>query len=205
MNGYSETLDYLYGLEKFGMVFGLDNIRWILSLIDNPQDAVKTVHVAGTNGKGSVVAMLSQVLRAAGYTTGAYTSPHLVSFTERITINGEPIREEEVVELARLIKERIDASDPERRFTFFDFTTALAFLYFKRKGIDIARHRGGAGGKARLDERRTTPGLDHHERCLRPPGVPGQHHRGRSRGRRRASSRSTCRSSRARKALRSMS
>jgi len=147
MNGYSETLDYLYGLEKLGIVFGLDNIRWILSLIDNPQDAIRTVHVAGTNGKGSVAAMLSHVLRTAGYTTGAYTSPHLVSFTERITINGEPVREEDVVDLARFIKERIDAADPERRFTFFDFTTALAFLYFKQKGPDIAIIEVGLGGR----------------------------------------------------------
>ena len=147
MNGYSETLDYLYGLEKFGMVLGLDNVRWILSLIENPQDAIKTVHVAGTNGKGSVAAMLSQILRAGGYVTGAYTSPHLVSFTERITINGEPITEAEVVDLARFIKERIDETDPARSYTFFDFTTALAFLHFRRKGVDIAIVEVGLGGR----------------------------------------------------------
>ncbi len=147
MNGYSETLDYLYGLEKFGMVFGLDNVRWILSLIENPQDAIKTVHVAGTNGKGSVAAMLSQILRAGGYVTGAYTSPHLVSFTERIAINGEPITEAEVVDLARFIKERIDEADPARSYTFFDFTTALAFLHFRRKGVDIAIVEVGLGGR----------------------------------------------------------
>jgi len=147
MKGYSETLDYLYGLEKFGILFGLENIKWILSLIDNPQDAIRTVHVAGTNGKGSVASMLSEILKTAGYATGAYTSPHLISFTERITVNGEAISEEEVIDLTRFIKERIDREDGGRHFTFFDFTTALAFLYFKRKGIDIAVIEVGLGGR----------------------------------------------------------
>ena len=85
MKEYSQILDYLYGLEKFGMVFGLDNITWLLGLIGNPQDSLKTVHIAGTNGKGSVASMLSEMLRTAGYVTGMYTSPHLISFTERIS------------------------------------------------------------------------------------------------------------------------
>ncbi|MGD0230470.1 MAG: folylpolyglutamate synthase/dihydrofolate synthase family protein [Syntrophorhabdales bacterium] len=147
MKGYSETLDYLYGLEKFGMVFGLDNITWLLSLIGNPQDSLKTVHVAGTNGKGSVASMVSQTLRTAGYSTGIYTSPHLISFTERIAAGGEAISEEEVVELTQFMKERIDEADAARRFTFFDFTTALAFEYFKRKAVDIAVVEVGLGGR----------------------------------------------------------
>jgi dihydrofolate synthase/folylpolyglutamate synthase len=147
MKAYGEILDYLYGLEKFGIVFGLDNITWILSLLGNPQDAFKAVHIAGTNGKGSVAAMVAEILREGGVLTGLYTSPHLVSFTERITINGEPIREEEVVELTRFIKERIQRADGGRHFTFFDFTTALAFEYFKRKGVEVAVVEVGLGGR----------------------------------------------------------
>lgn len=144
MKGYSETLEYLYGLEKFGIVFGLDSIRWILSLIDNPHEAFKTIHIAGTNGKGSVAAMLAAVLRAAGYRTGLYTSPHLVSFTERITVDGAAISEEEVVELTQFIEGRIDSDRP---FTFFDFTTALAFECFRRKGVELAVVEAGLGGR----------------------------------------------------------
>ncbi len=147
MKGYSETLDYLYGLEELGIVFGLESIRWILSLLDNPQDSYQSIHVAGTNGKGSVVSMVSTVLREAGFRTGAYTSPHLISFTERITVDGEPIREEEVVELTQFIKERTDREDNLRTFTFFDFTTALAFVYFERKGVEVAVVEAGLGGR----------------------------------------------------------
>jgi dihydrofolate synthase/folylpolyglutamate synthase len=147
MKEYSQILDYLYGLEKFGMVFGLDNITWLLGLIGNPQDSLKAVHIAGTNGKGSVASMLSEMLRTAGYVTGTYTSPHLVSFTERISVNGEHIPEEEVAGLTEFIKEQIDREENPRPVTFFDFTTALAFEYFKRKGVAIAVVEAGLGGR----------------------------------------------------------
>jgi len=170
MKGYGETLDYLYGLEKFGIVLGLDNVRWILSLLGDPQNSFKAVHIAGTNGKGSVAAMVSTVLREAGFRTGAYTSPHLVSFTERITMDGEPIGEEEVVDLTQSIKDRIERQDRGRRFTFFDFTTALAFDLFRRKGVEVAIVEVGLGG--RLDSTNvvlplvrviTNVGLDHQD------------------------------------------
>ncbi len=77
MTEYSNALTYLYGLEKLGMVFGLDNIKWILSVIGNPHESLKAVHIGGTNGKGSVAAMLSHILKAAGYRVGKYTSPIL--------------------------------------------------------------------------------------------------------------------------------
>jgi len=147
MNRYSATLEYLYGLEKSGIVFGLDNIRWILDLIDNPHQLLKTIHIGGTNGKGSVARMSSAILQEAGYTVGCYTSPHLISFTERITINGMQISEGETVELTEFIKGRVEAADPSRRFTFFDFTTALAFEYFKRKKVDLAVIEVGLGGR----------------------------------------------------------
>lgn len=147
MRDYSAALEYLYGLERFGMVFGLENISWILNIMGNPHKALKTVHIAGTNGKGSVTAMIAGMLRKEGYSTGAYTSPHLMSFTERIVVNGEEILEEEVAELTEYIRDRIQKEDRNRFFTFFDFTTAVAFEYFRRKKVDIAVIETGLGGR----------------------------------------------------------
>jgi dihydrofolate synthase/folylpolyglutamate synthase len=147
MNRYSATLEYLYGLEKSGIVFGLDNIRWILGLIDNPHEHLKTIHIGGTNGKGSVARMSSAILREAGYRVGCYTSPHLVSFTERIAIDDVKISEAETVELTAFIRGRVEVADSSRRFTFFDFTTALAFEYFRRKKVDLAVIEVGLGGR----------------------------------------------------------
>jgi dihydrofolate synthase / folylpolyglutamate synthase len=147
MKGYSDALDFLYSLEKFGMVFGLENIAWILDLIDNPQRFLKTIHIAGTNGKGSVASMLSHILKEAGYRVGKYTSPHLLSFTERITIDEKEITEEEVAALTETIKDKVRQEDKNRFFTFFDFTTALAFEYFRRGRIDIAVIEVGLGGR----------------------------------------------------------
>jgi dihydrofolate synthase/folylpolyglutamate synthase len=81
---YKETLKYLYGLERFGMIFGLENISRLLHIFGNPHLGLKVIHVGGTNGKGSVSAMMASILREEGYRVGLYTSPHLVSFTERI-------------------------------------------------------------------------------------------------------------------------
>lgn len=147
MKDYSGTLDYLYGLEKFGIVFGLAGVTRILSLLGNPHDSLRTVHIAGTNGKGSVASMVAQAAKQAGYRVGLYTSPHLISFTERITVNGEPIDEAEVVELTQFIRERIEEHDRELRFTFFDFTTALAFEYLRRKKVELAVIETGLGGR----------------------------------------------------------
>ncbi len=147
MTEYSNALAYLYNLEKFGMVFGLDNIKWILSVIGNPHEFLKTVHIGGTNGKGSVAAMLSHILKAAGYKVGKYTSPHLISFTERITINEEKITDAEVSDLVDSIRQSLDAVDPKRTFTFFDFTTALAFEYFRKNNVDVALIEVGLGGR----------------------------------------------------------
>lgn len=147
MTEYPNVLAYLYSLEKFGIVFGLENIQWILESIGNPHGFLKTVHIGGTNGKGSVAAMLSHILKAAGYMVGKYTSPHLVSFTERITINEEEITETEVAELTAYIRGQIESVDPNRAFTFFDFTTALAFEHFRRKHVDITLVEVGLGGR----------------------------------------------------------
>lgn len=147
MTAYSDSLNYLYGLEKFGMAFGLENIQWLLGLINNPHYNLKTLHVAGTNGKGSVATMLSNILKEAGYKVGKYTSPHLVSFTERITVNEEEILEHEVAELTEYLKEKIYKKDRSHFFSFFDFTTAIAIEYFSRKKTDISIMETGLGGR----------------------------------------------------------
>jgi dihydrofolate synthase/folylpolyglutamate synthase len=147
MTEYSNALAYLYNLEKYGTVFGLENIQWILHCIGNPHRFLKTVHIGGTNGKGSVSAMLSHTLKAAGYRVGKYTSPHLVSFTERITINEEEIAEAEVADITIRMRQLLEAIDPSRPFTFFDFSTALAFEYFHNKQVDTALIEVGLGGR----------------------------------------------------------
>jgi dihydrofolate synthase / folylpolyglutamate synthase len=147
MSDYSETMDYLYGLEKFGIVLGLNSVEGILSLIGNPHRSLKAIHIAGTNGKGSVAAMIAAVSEKAGYKTGMYTSPHLISFTERITVNSIPIAEQEVVELTDYIRSRIEAEAKDLHYTFFDFTTAMAFEYFVRKGVELAVVEVGLGGR----------------------------------------------------------
>lgn len=147
MKSYEEVLSYLFGLERFGMVFGLENVLFILELLGNPQNKLRTIHVGGTNGKGSVTVLVSAMLEASGLKVGMYTSPHLISFTERIRVNGKMISEKEVVSLTQCIREKIEKREKGRFFTFFDFTTALAFEYFRRKGVDVAVVEVGLGGR----------------------------------------------------------
>lgn len=145
--GYEDSLKYIHGLERFGSVFGLDNISRLLGSIDDPHRAFRSVHIAGTNGKGSVATMIACILKEAGYSVGKYTSPHLVSFTERITVNEEEITEEEVAALTDHIRGRADRKCPGGFYTFFDFTTAMAFEHFRRKKVDIAVVETGLGGR----------------------------------------------------------
>src|SRR3990170_3113478 len=136
-------LSYLYSLQQFGIKLGLSNIKGLCAILDNPQDKIKTVHIGGTNGKGSTAAVLSSVLQKAGYKTGLYTSPHLTDFTERIRINNIPISGERTLSLIRHIRENI--RDKDIAPTFFEFTTALALLYFAEEGVDIAIMEVGMG------------------------------------------------------------
>jgi dihydrofolate synthase/folylpolyglutamate synthase len=107
---YQQFLDYLFGLEKFGMVFGLTQVQKILEAIGNPHREVQSIHIGGTNGKGSTAAMTASILQREGYRVGLYTSPHLIRFTERIKVNGKEIEKEEVAALAGWMKERIEAA-----------------------------------------------------------------------------------------------
>ncbi|MCX8111473.1 MAG: bifunctional folylpolyglutamate synthase/dihydrofolate synthase [Syntrophorhabdaceae bacterium] len=147
MKGYSESMEYLSGLERSGILFGLDNIKWILESIDNPQNKLKCVHVAGTNGKGSVSTMLSFIMKESGYRVGKYTSPHLVRFNERIVIDEKEIDDSDIVEIIDFIREKIERRGTKRKFSYFDFTTAMAFEYFYRKKVDIAIIEVGLGGR----------------------------------------------------------
>jgi dihydrofolate synthase/folylpolyglutamate synthase len=166
---YAEVLASLYRLEAAkGMDFKLERVALALKNLGNPQERFATVHIAGTNGKGSVAAMLHSILVTGGYRVGLYTSPHLVSFTERIRIGAREINEDEVVELAHEIHGAATVCGIE--LTFFEFVTVLAFLHFARQGVDVAVVEVGLGG--RLDATNvldpavaviTTIGLDHQE------------------------------------------
>ncbi|MEW6109288.1 MAG: folylpolyglutamate synthase/dihydrofolate synthase family protein [Nitrospirota bacterium] len=143
---YSSAIKYLYGLQKFGMKFGLDNIRTLLAALGNPHESFRSIHVAGTNGKGSTSAMIETILRTSGAATGLFTSPHLVSFTERIRINGQEIEENDVIELAdevRSAAEKIKDLFP----TFFEVVTAMAFIHFRKTKTDWAVIEAGMGGR----------------------------------------------------------
>jgi dihydrofolate synthase / folylpolyglutamate synthase len=122
---------------------GLDNTWALLELVGNPQIGLKTVHIAGTNGKGSTSHMIAAALQVAGYKTGLYTSPHLKDFRERIRINGIMIPEEEVVAFVNEYHEAWQSIQP----SFFEITVAMCFWYFKRAGIDIAVIETGLGGR----------------------------------------------------------
>src|SRR3989338_1387571 len=137
------TLDYLYSLERFGIKLGLETTQKMLDVLENPHHTFKSIHVTGTNGKGSTCAFLASILQEAGYKTGLYTSPHLVKFNERIKINGFDIPHQDLLQLISEIKEKCSHLNP----TFFEFTTAMAFLYFARQKVDFAVIEVGMGGR----------------------------------------------------------
>jgi dihydrofolate synthase/folylpolyglutamate synthase len=139
-----EELEYLYRLERFGIKPGLSVMEQLMGALGYPERNFKSIHVTGTNGKGSVCAMMESVLREAGYTTALYTSPHLYRFNERIQIRGVAISDEDLIALIREIRKVIEKENIQA--TFFEFTTALAFLYFSRANIDIAVIEVGMGG-----------------------------------------------------------
>jgi len=147
---YLEFTSWMFGLERFGIKLGLDNITEFLSRIGNPHKQLKSVHVTGTNGKGSVCAFTERILREHDLRVGLYTSPHLVDFRERIMINGRIISEKDVVRLGtelRAVMEEMSQENGEKQLTFFEFTTGLAFKYFAEKNIDLLVAEVGMGGR----------------------------------------------------------
>ena len=138
---YKRTLDYLYSLESPEIKLGLHRIQDILDEIGNPEKQLKSIHVAGTNGKGSVCSMIFYSLKEAGYTTGLYTSPHLKKFNQRIIVSGKQITDEEIVDYFIRLKPHI------KNQSFFEITTAIALLHFKEKNVDFAVLEVGLGGR----------------------------------------------------------
>lgn len=141
---YERCLDTMYALGRFGIVLGLSTIEGILDRLGNPHRHFRCIHVAGTNGKGSVASSLSHILNRAGYRTGLYTSPHLVSFNERISIDNVNVTNDEVVESYRAVEA---ANTGERSATFFELTTAMAFYLFSKKKVEFAVIETGMGGR----------------------------------------------------------
>ena len=182
---YAEAIQFLYGLRWFGAKFGLENTLKLATWAGNPQDQLRFIHVAGTNGKGSTCAMLESIYRAAGLRVGLFTSPHLVSFRERLQVNRQLISEADVVRLVEAMRRtgvapvsdfRSASEQPEdgdRRDacpTFFEFITVMALCYFAEQKCDLVIWETGLGG--RLDATNivtpltsviTNIGLDHQQ------------------------------------------
>ena len=168
---YQQTIDYLFAqLPMFSKIgadaykANLDNTIALCTFLDNPQHKFKSIHIAGTNGKGSSSHMLAAILQQNGYKTGLYTSPHLKDFRERIKINGEEISEQFVIDFVQKTKTLSEKIEP----SFFELTVAMAFEYFAQQQVDIAIIETGLGG--RLDSTNvispilsiiTTIGYDH--------------------------------------------
>jgi dihydrofolate synthase/folylpolyglutamate synthase len=145
MNNYNDSVNYLYNLRKGGIKLGLTNTRSLLNILGNPQGGFNSVHIAGTNGKGSTAATIASILKESGFNVGLYTSPHLISFTERIRVDGQNISEEDVIMLTSYIRRSVSGTGIMP--TFFEFITAMAFYYFASKKIEWAVVETGMGGR----------------------------------------------------------
>ncbi len=171
LSDYASVTEYLYALKIGGMKFGIDRMRRLTAELGHPELAYPVIHLAGTNGKGSVAAMLESIFRSAGRRTGLYTSPHLVKIGERVQVDRQILTEAEIVTYTRELQPvaaRAAAFAADEHATFFEFMTAMAFLQFKRKQVDVALVEVGLGG--RLDATNvvqpevsviTSIGLDH--------------------------------------------
>ncbi len=170
-NAQPPQLQWLYSRQMFGIKLGLQTMWRLLADWGNPQERLKFLHVAGTNGKGSTCSLLASALRQAGYRTGLFTSPHLIHFRERMQVNGVPITEKRLYTLLEDAQELVRQADPaEQVGTFFELTTAMALRYFAEEKCDIVVLETGMGG--RLDATNVvTPlvsvltriGLDHQQ------------------------------------------
>ena len=146
---YDEALDYIHGTYKFGSKLGLENIKDLLARLGNPQKQYRVIHVAGTNGKGSVTSMITNILHEAGYKVGMFISPYLENFTERIQVELREIPREDLAKTTQQVKEKVDemVASGRNHPTEFEIVTAIGFLYFARQKIDIAVVEVGLGGR----------------------------------------------------------
>lgn len=167
-SAFSRELEWLYGTQLIGIKFGLETMRRLIELIGLPGKAQIILHVAGTNGKGSTCAMIDALSRAGHHSTGLFTSPHLVRFTERIRVDGHPIPEAEAARRLQVLREKVSDWSPHP--TFFELTTALGMWWFRDAGAQVIVLETGMGG--RLDATNAfapracaiTPiGLDHRQ------------------------------------------
>ncbi len=164
---YEEALLYIHGIPKFRRPLGNAQLERLLHILGNPQDGLKFIHIAGTNGKGSCAAMTASVLKAQGYVTGMYTSPFIERFNERIQINGVQIGDDELAQYTERVKTAMEENDAY--VSEFAFITAAAFLYFCEKKCDIVVLEAGMGGRLDATNVIKTPlvsvlmsiGLDH--------------------------------------------
>lgn len=148
---YETVTSYLFGLKAtHGLKFGIDRMRLFAEALGHPERGLSLVHVAGTNGKGSVVAMLEAILHTAGWRTGMYTSPHLVKLGERVQVNRQPLSTQEITDYVRELRpiaETLANGNLDDHPSFFEFVTAMAFLQFSRKQCDIGLVEVGLGGR----------------------------------------------------------
>jgi dihydrofolate synthase/folylpolyglutamate synthase len=141
---YLSAVAFLFRLQKHGIKLGLETMTALMGRLGMPQTKYRTLHIAGTNGKGSTAAITASILQAAGYRVGLYTSPHLVEFRERIRVNGEMIAESQVTQLTEQLQL---VCQPDLSPTFFEYTTAMAFQHFADSGVDVAVLEVGLGGR----------------------------------------------------------
>jgi dihydrofolate synthase/folylpolyglutamate synthase len=167
---YTDAIQYLYALRLFGAKFGLENTQRLAALAGEPQASLRFIHVAGTNGKGSTCAMLESIYRASGLRVGLFTSPHLVSFAERLQVNRQPIAQAEVVRLVGQMQGLLQAFPADAPPTFFEVVTVMALRWFAQQRCDLVIWETGLGG--RLDATNivtplasviTNIGLDHQQ------------------------------------------
>ena len=144
---YADAVQFLYGLRLFGAKFGLENTFKLAALAGNPQEKLRFIHVAGTNGKGSTCAMLESIYRATGLRIGLFTSPHLVSFRERIQVNRQLIPEAEVVRLVEGLQPLLKQFPDDHHPTFFEVVTVMALKFFAEQKCDLVVWETGLGGR----------------------------------------------------------
>lgn len=146
---YTEALEYIHGVDKFGMRLGLDSIRELLRRLGNPEKNLNIIHISGTNGKGSTASFVSSVLVESGYKTGLYTSPFLERFNERIRLNGEEIDDQRLVDCVEKVKEKAEeiAKEGLQHPTEFEIVTATAFYFYNEEKVDVLVLEVGLGGK----------------------------------------------------------
>ncbi len=142
---YDTTVNYLYSLQKHGIKLGLSNTEKLMEILGNPHESFHSAHIAGTNGKGSTATAIASILKESRFKVGLFTSPHLISFTERIRINGQKISEDDVIDIASEVRRSISGKDLNP--TFFEFVTAMAFYYFAQNNVDWAVVETGMGGR----------------------------------------------------------